>query len=103
MTTQTPGLLYGGGAMKTVGALPLWLLDHFRGAGDPVTAYETSATTFRALEIRANTIASGKLKLFAKDGTEIETHPLLDVLTTVNGEWNKSDLWRYTEAGRMVY
>jgi len=103
MTTPTPGLLFGGGSMKTVGALPLWLLEHFRGQGDPASAYEASATTFRALEIRANTVAAGELKLYAKDETEIETHPLLDVLHNVNAEWNYSDLWRYTEAGRMVY
>lgn len=103
MPNETPGILYGGGAMKAVGALPLWLLEHFRAAGDPARAYDESATTFRALEIRANTVASGDLKLYDKGGAEIESHELLDVLHNVNAEWNRSDLWRYTEAGGLVY
>lgn len=97
------GLLYGGGAMKSVGALPQWLISHFGGKGNPAAGYEASATLFRAVEIRSQTVAAGELKLYAKDGTEIEAHELLDVLHNVNAEWNYSDLWRYTEAGAMVY
>lgn len=99
----TPGLLYGGGAMKSVGSLPQWLVSHFGGAGSPTAAYFASATLFRALEIRSDTFAGGRLALYAKDETEIEDHPILDVIRNVNAEWNYSDLLRYTEGGRMVY
>lgn len=96
-------LLYGGGAMKSVSSLPNWLISGFGGPANAVSAYDASATLFRALEIRSQTVASGKLGLYAKDGTEIDDHEILDVVKNVNAEWNYSDLWRYTEAGCLVY
>lgn len=97
------GLLYGGGGMKSVATLPNWLVNLNNTVGDPLRAYDASATLFRALEIRMNTIAGGELCLFDGDDAEIEEHPLLDALHNVNAEWNYSDLWRYTEAGGLIY
>jgi len=71
--------------------------------GSAVTAYLSSAWAFRAISIRADAIASAPLILKDGEDEEIEDHLVLDLLNTVNSEWNKGDLWRYTESAFCVY
>jgi hypothetical protein len=93
-------------AIKTLVPIPEWVAAwEARGNqnADAVTAYMSSAWMARAINIRADAIPVAPLKLYTKQDEEIEQHPILDLLNTVNDEWNKSDLWRYTELSLFVY
>ena len=93
-------------AIKTLVPMPEWVAAwEARGNqnADAVTAYMSSAWMARAINIRADAIPVAPLKLYTKQDEEIEQHPILDLLNTVNDEWNKSDLWRYTELSLFVY
>jgi len=72
-------------------------------ATNPQGAYFASAWAFRAIQLRAEAVASAPLKLYDAEGEEIEEHALLYLLDTVNEEWNKSDLWKYVESALSVF
>jgi HK97 family phage portal protein len=104
-----PDAILAGGAMRAAKSVSLtnppdWLFAALgAGQGGTLGAYLASAGVFRAIEIRAGTVAAGELRLYAADDSEIDDHPILDVLAAVNAEWNASDLWTYTEAGICVH
>jgi len=90
--------------LKTMTSIPGWVESYKTGTGgNSVQAYKSSAWAFRAVNIRADAIASAPLKLYDGNDQEIDDHPVLDLLDTVNAEWNKGDLWRYTESAFCVY
>lgn len=73
------------------------------GGENASAAYTASAWAFRAVGLRAETIASAPLKLYDANDEEIETHPLITLLGYVNNQDNPSDLWRKTESGLLIY
>lgn len=94
--------------LKVITNIPGWAEDTNQEinklkSGSAVAAYMSSAWAFRAISIRADGIASAPLVLKDEDDEEIDDHPVLDLLDTVNKEWNKGDLWRYTESAFCVY
>jgi HK97 family phage portal protein len=96
--------LYEEGNFKAILSVPGWADALHEGRSTTaVGAYLGSAWAFRAVGVRADAIASAPLKLYDGNGEVIERHPILDVLKNVNPEWNRGDLWRYTEAGLLVY
>jgi HK97 family phage portal protein len=94
-------------AIKTLVPLPEWVAAWEARAGlnnaSAYDAYLASAWAARALQLRADAIASVPLRLYDREGDEIEQHPALDLLATVNSEWNAGDLWRYTEMSLGVF
>ncbi len=97
---------FNNGTFKTITAIPGWAEDYNSGlltSSSTPKAYLSSAWAFRAVTLRADAIAGAPLKLYDSQDEEIERHPLLDLLAYVNAEWNRADLWRYTEAGSLVH
>lgn len=93
-------------AIKTLVPMPEWIAAWEARANtgaSAVDAYLASAWAARAMEIKATAIASVPLCLWNDEDDEIEEHPILDLLQTVNAEWNPSDLWKYTENALHVY
>jgi len=93
--------------LKVITNIPGWAeianSEGNKKGGSAVTAYLSSAWAFRAISIRADAIASAPLILKDGEDEEIDDHLVLDLLNTVNKEWNKGDLWRYTESAFCVY
>lgn len=100
------GWLLSNGALKTLTSIPGWAQRRLDGGtgGDASQAYLSSAWAFRAVQLRADAVASAEIALYDRDGERMDVeHPILDVLYSVNGEWNASDLWRLTESAWCVY
>jgi HK97 family phage portal protein len=90
--------------LKTLTSIPGWAEEYnTKTGGSAATAYLSSAWAFRSVNIRADAIASAPLLLMDGNDEEIDDHPVLDLLDRVNEEWNKGDLWRYTESAYCVY
>ena len=93
------------GAIKAITNVPGWTSELIYSGGNRngVTAYEASAIAFRSIEIRAQSIPEAPLKLYTKEGEEVESHPVLDVLGNDGYDWNLSQALRDTESDYCVF
>lgn len=94
------------GGVKTLVSIPGWAQDmHESGNATKqvVAAYLASPWVQRAISIKGDAIASVPVVIELPSGEQITKHAALDVMRSVNEEWNYGDLWRYTEAGLNVW